>query len=168
HHPAIDFVTRLMNARRITQDDLALGCCDHDLDAETRGLRFIGDRGDLLPDETIEQRRLPRIRPPNQRDIPGVRCSIRAQLFSAKIWIRLINVSVDFSSPRRELNSSLPWKFVPPVKRFGVGNPRNVKFDPSVPPRIGFRKGFKPARRAASIALFVRSGKFFSTSFMFL
>src|SRR6185369_16380492 len=124
--------------------------------------------GNLLAHQTIQQRRLTRVRPPNQRDITSVRCSIRAQLFSAKIWTRLINVSVDFSWPRRELNSSLPWKFVPPVKRLGVGNPRNVKFDPSVPPRIGFRNGFRPARRAASIALFVSSGYSFSTSFMFL
>src|SRR5690349_12282013 len=75
------------------------------------------------------------------------------QLFSANILTRLTNVSVDFSKPRRELNSNLPWKLLPPVNKFGVGSPRNVRLEPSVPPRIGLRYGFKPARFAASIAL---------------
>ena len=46
-----------------------------------------------------------------------------AYFFSAQIWTRLTSVSVVFSRPLRELNSSLPWKLWPPVNRFGVGRP---------------------------------------------
>ena len=72
--------------------------------------------------------------------------------FSAQIWTRLTNVSVVFSRPLREFHSSLPWKLCPPVNRFGVGRPLAVRFEPSVPPRIGRSSEGTPARFAASIA----------------
>src|SRR6185437_8462682 len=85
---------------------------------------------------------------------------------SATICTRCTSVSVAFSNPRRELNSSLLWNSWPPVKMLGQGSPRNVSFEPSVPPRMGFVNGSSPARRTASSAYCVISGCSLSTSFM--
>ena len=52
--------------------------------------------------------------------------------------------------PAREAHSRTEWYSWPPVKMFGVGSPRALRIEPSVPPRIGTRRGSKPSRRSAS------------------
>src|SRR5450759_4362404 len=66
-----------------------------------------------------------------------------------------------------DTHSFLPWKFMLPSNRFGVGTPMKVRRAPSVPPRIDDRFGVSPARRIASSAYSVTSGCWSSTYLMF-
>jgi hypothetical protein len=60
------FVTRVGCTPGVsTKNDLAFRFRDDALNSEASRLRFIGDGGDLLPDESIEQSRFTRIRPPD-------------------------------------------------------------------------------------------------------
>ena len=52
----------------------------------------------------------------------------------------------------------VPWKFIDPLKRFGVSRPMNDRRDPSVPPRIAVSRTSSPARRIASRACSTTSG----------
>ena len=104
-----------MNAGCVDQNDLAFGLGDHTLNLETRGLRLVGNGGNLLADQLIQQCRLAGIWSADEGDVAAsVAISFFELLlrlgfaFSAKICTRLIKVSVVFSKPRRELNSSLP------------------------------------------------------------
>ena len=60
--------------------------------------------------------------------------------------------------PARDAHSRTEWYSWPPVNRFGVGSPRALRIEPSVPPRIGTRLGSKPSRRSASSAAADTSG----------
>ena len=55
-----------MNAGCVYQNDLAFGFCDDTLNLETRRLRFVGNGSNLLPDQLIQQRRLPGVRPADE------------------------------------------------------------------------------------------------------
>ena len=118
-----------MNARGVDQHNLACGLGDDSLNPEASGLRFIGDGGNLLSHQSIEQSRFARVGPSNQGDearVIGLRWVDVCQWneirqlgqrpkghgnyfpFSANICTKLTSVSVVFSKPRRELNSNLP------------------------------------------------------------
>ena len=58
-----------------------------------------------------------------------------------------------------DAHSRTEWYSCPPVNRFGVGSPRALRIEPSVPPRIGTRRGSKPSRRSASSAAAETSGR---------
>ena len=46
-----------------------------------------------------------------------------------------------------EAHSRTEWYACPPVKMFGVGRPIALSREPSVPPRIGSRSGWRPSAR---------------------
>ena len=50
-----------------------------------------------------------------------------------------------------DAHSRTEWYSWPPVKRFGVGRPRALRIEPSVPPRIGSRTTSRPSARIASL-----------------
>ncbi len=72
HHAPVEFITGLMDAGSIDKHHLAFRLRDDSLDLESSGLWFIGDRGNLLAHESIQQSRLPGIGPTDQRDITTV------------------------------------------------------------------------------------------------
>src|SRR5690606_28356098 len=51
-----------------------------------------------------------------------------------------------------DAHSRTEWNSWPPVNRFGVGSPRWLSTEPSVPPRIGVRTGSMPSARIAASA----------------
>ena len=55
HHPAIQFVTRLMHAGCVDEHDLPFRFRDDALNTEAGRLWFIGNGSDLLPDQSIQQ-----------------------------------------------------------------------------------------------------------------
>ncbi len=73
HHAAVELGVGLVNAGRVDQDDLRRGMAglalvfflernlEHSVDAGARGLRFVGDDCELLPEQGIEQRGLARV-----------------------------------------------------------------------------------------------------------
>ena len=70
-HGPVEAVERPVEARRVDEDDLPVGAVEHAEDAAPRRLRLVGDDGDLRPDEGVDERRLPRVRPSRDRDGPG-------------------------------------------------------------------------------------------------
>src|SRR5262245_32605288 len=104
-----------MHTGSIDKNDLTFWSGCHPLNPEAGSLRLIRDRSNLFTDKSIKQRRLSGVRSAYQSDKAA---SIDERLsglghqsclaFSAKICTRFINVSVVFSRPRRELNSSFP------------------------------------------------------------
>jgi hypothetical protein len=80
HHPAVELRVRFMNAGRIDQHDL--GCrmprlafpllfqrdLEHSMNPCSCCLRFVGNDGELLPQKSIQQRGLARIRATDDRD----------------------------------------------------------------------------------------------------
>jgi hypothetical protein len=70
-HPAIHPVHRLVNPRRVDEHELRLRQVLDADDPMSGGLRLVGDDGEFLPDEVVEQRGLTRVGPPDQRDEPG-------------------------------------------------------------------------------------------------
>ena len=58
-----------------------------------------------------------------------------------------------------EAHSRTEWNSWPPVKMFGVGSPRSLRREPSVPPRISVRTGSMPSARIAASAASTRAGR---------
>lgn len=65
-----------------------------------------------------------------------------------------VSIPVIASISSTAMYSNLPWKFLPPVQRFGQGRPIKDSLAPSVPPRMGTVTGVIPT---FSIAFFARS-----------
>src|SRR5215213_2578282 len=72
HHPAVERVARLVYPRRVDENDLSFGPRQHAADARAGRLRLIGDDGDLLADNFIEQSRLARVRAAYERYRAGL------------------------------------------------------------------------------------------------
>ena len=73
-----------------------------------------------------------------------------AQGFSAglaQIWINLTTTSKACSISSKHAHSSGEWRLCCPVDRLGVGNPRSVNREPSVPPRTMVNFGSRPKCR---------------------
>ena len=68
-------------------------------------------------------------------------------------WIK---TSTIFSMLSTGIYSCTPWKFTPPVERFGHGRPIYESRAPSVPPRMGTSRGFTPAFYMAALARWMR------------
>jgi hypothetical protein len=83
-----------VNAGSINQNNLSLGLGDYTLDLETGCLWRIGNCGNLLADESVEQRRLAGIWPADKGDVPTAVVLLGRGFgqfylpFSAKIWTR--------------------------------------------------------------------------------
>src|SRR5439155_13719266 len=71
HHAAIQFITGLMHARRVNQNDLAFRSRDDAENFEASRLRLVRNGRNLFADQSIEQRRLARIRPADEGDVAG-------------------------------------------------------------------------------------------------
>ena len=61
---------RLVHPGRVEEHDLGVGCGAHSADLRARRLRPVGDDRDLPADDLIQQRRLPDVRPADERDEP--------------------------------------------------------------------------------------------------
>jgi hypothetical protein len=59
-----------VNAGSIDEDDLRFGQSDHALDGRPCGLRLIGDDGNLLADEGVQQSGLSGVGPADDGDEP--------------------------------------------------------------------------------------------------
>ena len=68
HHPHVHPVRRLVNARRVDEHDLPVRIVADTEDAVARGLRLVGDDGELRADEAVEQRGLAGVRQADERD----------------------------------------------------------------------------------------------------
>ena len=79
-------------------------------------------------------------------------------VYFAQSWQRLTITFTAFSIEFKEQYSNLPWKFIPPAKIFGQGNPINESRAPSVPPRIGRTIGVTSASTIASFANSITCG----------
>ena len=60
-----------MNARSVNQNNLTLRLRDDALNSEAGGLWFVGDRGNLLTHELIQQRRLACVWSADESDVSG-------------------------------------------------------------------------------------------------
>ena len=69
-------------------------------------------------------------------------------------WARRF-VMVSMSSAG--MYSKRPWKFSPPVHRFGQGRPSKDRRAPSVPPRMGTIFGVTPTDSIAFFAFSIRN-----------
>ncbi len=69
HHAAVQEITGLMHAGRVHQHDLPRGARDDALNLVARRLRLVRHGRDLLADESIQERGLARVRPPDQSDV---------------------------------------------------------------------------------------------------
>jgi hypothetical protein len=58
-----------VDSGRVNQNNLPFRLVDDALDLEARRLWFVGDGGNLLPDELIQKRRLTGIRPANESHV---------------------------------------------------------------------------------------------------
>ena len=72
HHSAIQFVTGLVHAGRVDQDNLSMSAGDDAENFETSRLRLVGDRGDLLADQSIQQSRFAGVGAADESHIAGV------------------------------------------------------------------------------------------------
>ena len=69
HHPFVQLVERLVDARVIDENDLAfVGRVDAQ-DADPRRLRLVGDDGDFLAEQAVEQGGFSDVRPADEGDI---------------------------------------------------------------------------------------------------
>jgi hypothetical protein len=64
HHPAIEQVAGLMDARRVDENDLRVVEVTIPFIAVARRLRLVGNGGDLLADKAFDQRRFSGVGPP--------------------------------------------------------------------------------------------------------
>jgi hypothetical protein len=80
HHALVHPVHRLVDARRVEEDDLPSGRVDDGQDPVARGLGLVGDDRHLLPHQPVHQRRLPDVGSSDDGDEPGVEGgSVRGQ-----------------------------------------------------------------------------------------
>ena len=86
-----------MNARRIDEHHLAFGFRDYTLNLESCRLRFIGNRRDLLPHESIQQRRLPAFGRPTNATYPLTRLTYTVVLICEICvqWLTLLREDLD-------------------------------------------------------------------------
>ena len=70
-HVVAQTAARLVKARGIEQDELRIALGHDAVDAVARGLRLIGDNGDLLADERVGQAGLADVRTPAEGDHGG-------------------------------------------------------------------------------------------------
>ena len=73
HHPPIQKMARLVNARRVDENDLAFGKRYDAFYSVTGGLRLIRDGGDLLADEPVQERGFARIRTADESGIAAAK-----------------------------------------------------------------------------------------------
>ena len=71
HHPHVQPVRRLVHARCVDEHHLPIRIVLHANDACARRLRLVGDDGELLADDAVEQRGLAGVRPAEERDETG-------------------------------------------------------------------------------------------------
>ncbi len=76
HHLPAERGIRVVQSRRIDENDLAALFRHDALNAISRGLRFGGDDGDLLTNKPVEQRGFARIWPADDSDEPGARIAL--------------------------------------------------------------------------------------------
>ena len=69
HHSAIKLITRLVDTRRVDQNDLSVGPCDDSLNSVSSRLWFIGNRGDLFTHQTVQKRAFAGVETSDQGDI---------------------------------------------------------------------------------------------------
>ena len=86
HHDLVQTGFGLVDSRRIQKNDLAFGEVLDPEKAVAGGLGSVGDDGQLLAQETVEERRLAGIGPPDKGDKAGF--EIRS-VFSRSSWKRL-------------------------------------------------------------------------------
>ena len=67
-HIVSQTVARLVEAGRVEQDELDIVPVHHAVDPVARGLRLVGDDGDLLAHKRVRQARLAHVRPPADGD----------------------------------------------------------------------------------------------------
>ena len=67
HHVLAELVARLVDARRVEEHDLRIRLRENAEDAVARRLRLVAHDGDFLPDERVDERGFPHIRPPDDR-----------------------------------------------------------------------------------------------------
>ena len=77
-HIVAKFVLRLVDARRIEEDDLRVLLGQDAEDTATRRLRLVAHDGDLLSNERVDQRGLADIRPPDHGGESGFMHTHRA------------------------------------------------------------------------------------------
>ena len=71
HHALVHARLGPVDSRRVQKDDLGVGPVHDPLDAVPRGLRLVGDDGDLGAHQRVQQRRFANIRPPENGNKPG-------------------------------------------------------------------------------------------------
>ena len=71
HHVVAQTAARLVKARSVEQDELRIALGHDAVDAVARGLRLIGDNGDLLADECVGQAGLADVRTSAEGDHGG-------------------------------------------------------------------------------------------------
>src|SRR5262245_39923911 len=65
-------MNRLMDTRRIQENNLSFGSRHDPAHYVSRGLGFIGDDGDLLADQAIQESGFSGVRPSDDRNEPGL------------------------------------------------------------------------------------------------
>ncbi len=76
HHLPAQRGIRLVQTRRVNEDDLPLRLGHNSLNPVAGGLRLGGDDRDFLPYQTIHEGRLPRVRPSDDGHKPGAKRSL--------------------------------------------------------------------------------------------
>src|SRR5690349_3527078 len=92
-----------MDAGRVDEDDLPCGCrvVLRAEDPRPRRLRLVGDDGDLLADDAIEQRGFAGIGPADDRDVSGFHRFAGSEMYGATadvlrkrtLWMRRLSAS---------------------------------------------------------------------------
>src|SRR5690606_29249433 len=111
HHAPVHPVHRLVDTGRVDEHDLTGRHVAHTDNPVPGGLRLVGDDGQLLAGESVEQRRLAGVGPAHERDEPGLHSSSRPSTGCGcrrrrTLWMRRPSASrISTSSPSNSKRS---------------------------------------------------------------